>query len=285
MSHSIGAHLSTAGGYQKALDTILQIGGNCVQIFSSSPRTWASAHPSEEFLMQFNSIRKALGINPIYFHANYLINLADPGTTGEKSVTSLIQELKLANQIKVKGSVVHTGSFKNKNETRSLREHPNYPILLANIKTVLVETPEETYLILENAGTRKIGEKIDQLGEIIHDLDSSRLKVCLDTCHLHAAGYALSTQDEFDSFMSMFDSLVGLDRLELVHMNDSKDALGSLRDRHENIGQGFVNSQMFRFFLNDKRTCHVPIILETPGFDGKGPDKKNIDIVKRFITE
>ncbi len=285
MDRIIGAHLSTSGGYAKALEGIALREGNCLQIFSSSPRTWASASPSADSIMQFTKLKSTLRIDPVYFHANYLINLADPETTGEKSVLALIQELHLAHQMGVRGSIVHTGSFKNKNVTRSLKEHANYPILLGNIQKVLAQTPEDTFVILENAGTRKIGETIDQLGEIIHDIVNPRLKICLDTCHLHAAGYALTTQHEFDSFLANFDKLIGMDQLELIHMNDSRDSAGSLRDRHENIGQGFVNPHMFQFFLNEKRTRHVPIILETPGFDGNGPDKKNIDILKSFITE
>ncbi|MBP9691330.1 deoxyribonuclease IV [Candidatus Woesebacteria bacterium] len=282
MNHRIGAHLSTSGGYHKALEQIVHVGGNCLQIFSSSPRTWQSASPHEDTITRFGDLKKQLHIDSVYFHALYLVNLADDAATGEKSVRALTSELCLAQRMGVKGSVIHTGSFKSKNKDVPLSCHDekNYPILLAQIKSVLRETPPETLLILENAGTRKIGQTIEQLSEIITDVDDKRVRVCLDTCHLHAAGYDLRSPKDFDHFLTSFDALIGLEKLEVVHLNDSRDPFNSLRDRHENIGKGNVGIEVFQNFLNHQKTKHLPFILETPGFDGNGPDKENIDILK-----
>jgi len=281
----IGAHLSISGGLHKALENINNKGGTCLQIFSSSPRTWKPSDFSDNDIQLFLKTKHKLNIDPIFFHAMYLINLADPGQTGERSKKALIHELSQAPKLEVMGSIVHTGSFKEDNKTLSCRDRKNYKTLLNNIQFVLEQTPKESQLILENAGNRKIGQTIDQLAEIIEDVGSERIRVCLDTCHLHAAGYDLSANKLFDNFIEDFDEKIGLKKLAVVHMNDSKDHLGDLRDRHDNIGEGNVSIEVFRNFLNNPRTKHIPFIIETPGFDKKGPDKQNIDILKKLIHE
>lgn len=277
----IGAHLSTSGGYHKAIQSIAEKGGNCLQIFSSSPRTWKSASVSDETVQEFNRARKVMNIGPIYFHALYLANLAFDNETGRKSVQAMIDELTLASKMGVKGSVIHTGSF--------IKPQPDYPghdvyeEVIINIRKILENTPDDTLLILENSGNKKIGQKLDELGVIIDAVESDRVKVCLDTCHLHVAGYDLSDQKKFEDFLLAFDTLIGIERLEVVHLNDSKDPFDSSRDRHENIGKGMVGIEVFKNLLNHEKTNHLPFILEVPGFDGNGPDKENIDAVKRLV--
>ncbi|PIZ64207.1 hypothetical protein CO051_04655 [Candidatus Roizmanbacteria bacterium CG_4_9_14_0_2_um_filter_39_13] len=285
MTLRIGAHLSISGGLLNAIKSIKDKGGNCLQIFSSSPRTWSKSTISRNDITTFLDAKKTSGVDPIFFHALYLINLADPDQTGKKSVEALIHELSLAPQLDVLGSIVHTGSFKNDNKTLSCRDKKNYKTLLTNINSVLENTPGESLLILENAGNRKIGQTIDQLCEIIQDVNNPRIRVCLDTCHLHAAEYDLRSKQNYKRFLDEFDTKIGLDRLEVVHMNDSKDKLGDLRDRHENIGEGYVGVEVFTNFLNDPRTKMIPFIIETPGFDKQGPDKKNLDLLKGFVRE
>lgn len=278
----LGAHLSIAGGYEKAVESITKIGGNCLQIFSSSPRTWADAKINGDQIKIFLTEKKKKNIDPVYFHACYLVNLADSAEVGEKSVHSLIYELNFASKMNVKGSIVHTGSFKKMTGNEYITDFDNYTGLINNINNVLSETPSNTLLILENAGNRKIGMKIDHLAAIISDVNDSRIKVCLDTCHLHASGYDLRSNSHFEEFLDEFDQKIGLEKLEVVHMNDSRDAIGTLRDRHENIGEGYVGTEVFQNFLNNPRTMHLPFIIETPGFDDKGPDKKNLDILKEY---
>ena len=208
--------------------------------------------------------------------------MADPGETGKKSIDILINELNLANQLNITGSIVHTGSFKSKVENLVCHDQENYPQLLANLKNVLNNSPINTYLILENAGTRKIGQTINQLAEIIKDVNSQRIRICLDTCHLHAAGYDIGDEKKLDKFLDNFDTKIGLEKLEVFHLNDSKDDFGSLRDRHENIGEGKVGIDVFKNLLNNPRTKSKSFIIETPGFDKKGPDKKNLDTLKEL---
>lgn len=279
----IGAHLSIAGGYHKALERINAIGGNCLQIFSASPRGWNRAILTEEAKQLFLETKKKLKTNEIFFHASYLVNLADEDRIGEESKKSLIAELSIASQLGVVGSIVHTGSFKGNPPAVWNVKDEKYSVLIHNIKDVLSNTPQDAFLILENAGNKKIGQNIDELASIIRDVHSDRLRVCLDTCHLFSGGYELSTQKKLDDFLSEFESKIGLKKLVVLHINDSRDPFDSGRDRHENIGEGTLSIEPFKLLIHDNRTKNLPFIIETPGFDGKGPDKKNIDILKSLV--
>jgi len=277
---NIGAHLSIAGGYHKALERLAAIGGNCLQIFSASPRGWNKVTLTEESKQLFLEMKKKLLINDVFFHASYLVNLADEGRIGEESKKSLIAELKVASQLGIVGSIVHTGSFKDNPPAVWNMDDDKYSILIRNIKEVLENSPRDTFLILENAGNKKIGQNIDELASIIRDVKSDRLKICLDTCHLFSAGYELSSQQKLKDFLDEFEKKIGLDRLLVLHVNDSRDPFNSGRDRHENIGQGTLGMEPFILLVNNNTTKNLPFIIETPGFDGKGPDKKNLDILK-----
>ena len=280
----LGAHLSIAGGHINALKKIIEIGGNCLQIFSASPRGWNFAEFTDTQIEEFKIIKNELQIDPIYFHASYLVNLADTGRISQLSKNLLIHELKIASQLGVRGSIIHLGSYKDTNKDSLFNGLDSvYSSFIEDIKYILEKTPQDTFFIIENAGNRKIGLKLEEISEIITDVANSRLKVCLDTCHLHAAGYDLSSQEKFAAFIKLFDSLIDLDRLEVIHLNDSKDTLGSLRDRHENIGQGHVGINIFTQFINHQTTREIPMIIEVPGYDDKGPDKKNIDMIKHLV--
>ncbi|MGM0482494.1 MAG: deoxyribonuclease IV [Patescibacteria group bacterium] len=284
----IGAHTSTAGGYSKAVERVSQIGGNCLQIFSTSPRSWKPADPDEKEEERFKEALRGYSVSPVYFHASYLINLAGSDEIQEKSVGALIAELQVAGRFDIRGTTVHLGSFKkgrSQDGRKPLFEEDEsaYKDLLDNIKEILKETPEETLFIIENMGTRKIGMSLEEIAFIVEKINSSRVRVCLDTCHLHAAGVDISTADRLDSFLRRFDDLMGLSLLEFFHINDSKDEFGSLRDRHENVGEGEIPESVFSLLLDHPKTKDLPFITEAPGFDGKGPDKKNIDIIKGLL--
>lgn len=277
--------MSIAGGYHKALERVAALGGNCLQLFSTSPRGWGKTVLTPDAKKAFLETKKAMSIGPVFFHASYLINLADDGRVGLQSKESLIHELTVASQLGVVGSIVHTGSFKGDTTVVwDVSQDKKYSVLIHNINEVLTHTPSDTYLILENAGNRKIGQNIEELSTIIRDVDNERIKVCLDTCHLYSAGYDLSNQDKFDAFMTEFDKKIGLNRLVVIHANDSRDPFDSGRDRHENIGVGTLGLSPFQILLHDKRTRHLPFIIEVPGFDGMGPDKKNMDILKNLTN-
>lgn len=280
----LGAHQSISGGFTEALKRIKKIGGNTLQIFSSSPRGWKNTEISNQEINKFRVLKKELQIEPVYFHASYLINLADNSKIGYLSKKSLINELMLASNLNIKGSIVHLGSFKNHQSPKSdFQNNSHYQILFKNIIEILDQTPKNTIFIIENAGNRKIGQTLEELSFIFKQLNSERVRLCLDTCHLFANGYQFKTQKELDEFLSQLDQLNLLSILELWHLNDSRDPLNSGRDRHENIGQGTIGIEEFKVLLNHPQTKNYPFIIETPGFNNEGPDKKNLDILKSLI--
>ena len=313
-SHIFGGHVSIAGGYKEALTRAVAIGGNALQMFSGSPRGWNLPQVAPAEAEVFKAEAKRFGITASYFHASYLINLADDGHNGQHSVDALVAELNVAELLGVRGSIIHLGSFKIKEErnpstpkTQTLLIPPllkgvsesarvgdlrkreyvkpeKYDLLISNIKAVLQKSPKDTLFIIEDMGMRKIGRSLDEIANIIKDVGDPRVKVCLDTCHLHAAGYDITTAKKLDEFLKYFDDAIGLDRLECFHINDSRDEFGSLRDRHDNIGEGKVGKDVFKLILNHPKLRHLPFLLEVPGFDDTGPDKKNLDILKGMVT-
>ncbi|KKW20743.1 MAG: hypothetical protein A2W52_04495 [Candidatus Taylorbacteria bacterium RIFCSPHIGHO2_02_49_25] len=294
-----GGHVSIAGGYKEALPRAKALGGNALQMFSASPRGWNLPQVAPAEARVFREEMKKHSIEVAYFHASYLINLADSGPNGKHSVEALIAELNVAEALGVRGSIIHLGSFKEEKAKRedlmptlftstrapSYAKHPNYNLLISHIKTILEKTPAKTLFIIEDMGMRKIGRDLKEIAQIVSDVNSQRLKVCLDTCHLHAAGYDITTRQKLDKFLEMFDQLIGLERLECFHVNDSRDPFGSLRDRHANLGEGKVGENVFKLLLNHPKTKHLPFILEVPGFDDRGPDKKNMDMLKSFARD
>ena len=293
MTLKLGAHQSISGGYTEALRRINNIGGNCLQIFSSSPRGWNFAKPNEDEVKQFAELITKLRIDPIYFHATYLINLADDSRIGHMSKMSLISEMNLAPKFGIKGSIIHLGSFKNKEKNKKLpienylmndRDQDNkYKTLINNIKEVLEKTPKESLFIIENAGNRKIGQTLEEISQIVKDVNDPRVKICFDTCHLFSNGYRFNDSGELDAFFAKLSKLEINDLIEVWHVNDSRDEFDSGHDRHDNIGEGKIGIDEFKALLNHPKTKKYPFIIETPGFDGNGPDKKNLDILKSLV--
>lgn len=276
-SPTIGAHVPLAGGFAGAARRATAIGAAALQMFSSSPHRWGRQEVDEHDVAAFRAHADAHHINPRYFHASYLLNLADGGRIGKASITALTHELILAPKLGVRGSIVHVGSWKG--------GAPDYDRLADVIRDILQKTPSETLFIMENSGTRKIGVALEDIAALAARVRSPRFKVCLDTCHLWSAGYDIRTRETIDAFLKTFDAKVGMERLELWHANDSRDPMGSYRDRHENIGEGTIGLAPFRALINHHKLKSFPFILEVPGFDGGGPDKRNVDILTKLSEE
>lgn len=274
----LGAHLSITGGYVEALKRAENIGANALQIFSSPPRNWSLKEPDEKSVKLFLQTKKELDIEPIYFHTTYLINLAGENGVAERSVEFLIKELNLAPKLDIRGSVIHLGSFKGQKTEKAFGQ------FIKNIRKILKKTPKESLFIIEGAGNRKIGVTLEEIAEIINDLKDKRVRVCLDTCHLWSAGYDISDSKKLNAFLDEFDKKISLEKFELWHCNDSRDSFASFRDRHENIGQGVIGLKAFETLLNNKRINARAFIIETPGLDGNGPDKENLDVLKGLVT-
>lgn len=281
-SPRIGAHLSAAGGILRTLEKAESIGANCMQLFSGSPLRWLPNKLSLEDREKFKSLCQEKDIGPIFIHGVYLINLAadDPVHRG-RSEDALIADLTFAESIGGEGVIFHLGS------------HPSgwsgtkKDALIASFQKILENSPSETSLIVENVagGGTKIGNTLSQLGQIKDDVRSSRIKFCIDTAHAFESGYDLRTKSTVETFIKEVDRTVRWESVASFHANDSKTKLGSGLDRHENIGEGEIGLEGFRALLTAKETEHISFILETPGFDGKGPDLKNIQILKKLLEE
>ena len=273
----IGAHVSSSGGISKAIDRGAEIGCETIQIFGSSPQSWAFKPVPEVEKEAFRQKTVETGITPAFFHAIYLINLGTADQANlEKGVQSLINYMNLAADIGAGGVIFHPGSHKGVGYQAIL------PQAVAAIQRVLDGSTEGPYLCLENmAGMgQHIGAKFEELGGILKAVDSPRLRICLDTQHSFAAGYDLTTPDGVEAMIAQFDEVIGLEKLAAVHANDSKQLCGSGMDRHDNIGEGFIGEAGFEAIMSNPAFKDLPFFLEVPGFEGKGPDQRNIDILK-----
>ncbi len=280
----IGAHVSSAGGHHLVFERARAIGAEAVQLFISAPQQWKLPAISDDQVDLFRRQRDAAGI-PAFFHGVYLINF---GTQDEalvdRSVASLRAYRHFAGQMGVVGTIFHVGSHLGAGYDGAMAER-----IAGMLATVLDDEPDNpSLLILENnAGQGNcIGGKFWELGAIIRALGGHpRVAVCIDTCHAYAMGYDLATPDGCSQAMDEFDREVGFERLVAVHANDTKQPLGTFRDRHENIGEGHIGTGGFRTLMGHPAFREVPFLLEVPGFDGKGPDVKNIRRLKKVRAE
>ncbi len=273
----IGAHVSAAGGISKSIDRGLEIGCEAIQIFGSSARSWAFKPPSEKEMNAFRERRAETGMGSVFFHAIYLINLGSPNPElVEKGVQSLINYMTLAADIGADGVVFHPGSHKGQGYDQVFDQ------AVSAIQRVLDNTPEGPFLCLENmAGMgQHIGARFEELGGILRQVDSPRLRICLDTQHSFAAGYDLTTPQGVTDMIAQFDEAIGADNLAAVHANDSKQLCGSGVDRHDNIGEGYIGEAGFASIMGHPAFRDVPFFLEVPGFAGDGPDQRNVDLLK-----
>lgn len=275
----IGAHVSTAGGINKAVARGQDIGCEAIQIFGSSPQTWAFKPVPGEQIELFKQDLAEAGIGPVFLHAIYLINLGTPNQDNLlKGIGSLVNYMTLAASVGAAGVVFHPGSHGGRGFEAVLHQ------TVDAIKKVLDASPDGPCLAVENmAGMgQHIGARFDELGEILLAVDSPRLKICLDTQHSFAAGYDLSNPGGIQAMLDELDAGPGSANVAVVHANDSKRVCGSGVDRHDNIGEGFIGEAGFAFIMGNPAFADVPFLLEVPGFEGKGPDQRNIDVLKKI---
>jgi deoxyribonuclease-4 len=275
----IGAHVSPAGGLPRAVERGVERGCLAIQIFNQSPRMW---RPTAYTPANFEAFREAMSASPIesvLIHAVYLLNCAtDDPEMAEKTLTSLVQSLRVGEGIGAAGVVLHPGSAK----TGDVGE------AIARAGTVIAQALAGTSgceLHLENtAGTGgTLGRSFEELAALVDAVGGDpRLGICLDSCHLLASGYDIRTAPGLTETLDEFDRVLGLDRLRSLHLNDSANPLGSNRDRHANLGLGELGERGCAVFLSEPRFEALPIVLETPGPEGSGPTAEEVALAGKL---
>ena len=274
----IGAHVSAAGGLPKAVGRAQEIGAEAMQLFASSPRAWKFKAPEDAIVEKFRESSEQAGMGPTVFHGIYLCALGSQDEAlVERSIESLTNHLQTAERVGALGVIFHPASHRGVGFDRVLNQ------FVEGVKKVLDAAPGEALLMLENSAGAgdHIGSKLSELGEIIRNVGSERVHVCLDTQHLWAAGYELNNPEKLEDMLAEFDSEIGLDRLSAIHANDSMRPLGSAVDRHDNIGEGEIGVAGFELMMSRPEFANVPMYLEVPGFEKGGPDKKNVNLLKK----
>ncbi len=259
----IGAHMSIAGGVSRALDRGADLGLDTIQIFTKNANQWRGKPITDTERERFIQRRGETGIDPVVAHDSYLINLASPDREMlERSLRAFEDEMDRCHILKVPYLVMHPGGHLGSGESRGIKQ------IGEAIRVALMEKEETgVRVILETTAGQgtQLGYRFEHLRDIMDTVDMpERMGVCLDTCHIFAAGYDIRTREAYAETMDRFDEVLGLETLLVIHANDSKKGLGSRVDRHEHIGMGQIGEEAFSFFLNDSRLNRLPYILETP---------------------
>lgn len=280
-----GAHLSIAGGYHRAIQAAAELGMDTVQLFTSSPSQWNRKPIAPAEVEEFQKSLKASKLKFPTAHDSYLINLAAPDDgLYRRSIASFVDELDRAEALGLTYLVTHPGAHTGSGEKEGLVK------VVAALDEVHALRPDCPVMVLleTTAGQgSSLGAKFEHLAYLLETVkDAKRLGICLDTCHVFAAGYALGTDDEYDATFREFDRVIGLKWLRLFHVNDSVKPLGSRVDRHAGLGVGKIGLNAFRRIVTDERFAKLPMILETPkeAADGTAMDPINLGILREFLS-
>jgi deoxyribonuclease-4 len=292
MTQLLGAHMSTAGGVHKALQRAVPLGCTTIQIFSKNNMQWFAKPLGKDEVARFDLLRKQTRIGPVFSHAGYLINLGatNPGVY-EKSLRALVDELQRAEALGLPFVVLHPGSHMGRGEEAGLKQIASaLDQVFAERRERACPAPVRIALEITAGQGNCLGNRFAHLARI-YDLVAhpDRLAVCLDTCHLFAAGYDIRTQRGYARTMSELDRVIGTKQVVAIHVNDSKTPLGSRVDRHTHIGKGQLGLAAFRFVMNDPRFKRVPKVLETPKepeIDGVSKmDRVNLAVLRKLVRK
>lgn len=280
----LGAHMSIAGGHALAFERLAQVGGEALQIFVKNQRQWRTAPLKKEAIAAFRAAWQDHNRLPVAVHDSYLINLAAPDPElAARSVVALADELTRAGLLGIPYLIMHPGAHGGDAVEAGLAR------FTANLDLALAEAgpANEVMVLLETTAGQGtgLGSRFEELAAVIQaSRFTDRLGVCLDTCHLFAAGYDIRTPATYAATFAEFDRVVGLERLHFFHLNDAKKELGSRVDRHEHIGRGKIGREGFRLLLNDPRFAAHPMVLETPKSKDLHEDKANLAVLRGLLA-
>jgi deoxyribonuclease IV len=280
----LGAHESIAGGYYKSVEIAKRVGADCVQLFTKNNSQWRAKPILDDEAALFRATLKKLKIKHPLSHASYLINLAAPDAElWMKSIDSFVVEMLRAEQLGIPYVVVHPGAYTTSSLEAGLKR------VTAALDEVHSRLPKlEARVLLETTSGQGscLGCRFEHLAEIIGAVrEPNRVAVCIDTCHIFSAGYAMRTEAEYQATMRELDKIIGLKLVKAIHLNDSKAKFGSGVDRHAHIGRGEMGLEPFRLLLNDKRFRRVPMYIETKKGEenGRDLDEINLEVLRSLV--
>lgn len=278
----LGTHVSVAGGMHRAFDRALKIGCTTMQVFVKNANQWSGRPLTDDDIQNYKTAAAGATAFPVIAHAAYLINLcATNPDTLRKSRGGFEDELRRCEELGIMGLVVHPGAHLGEGEEAGIRA------IAASLNAIHARTEGfATRSLLEvtaGQGTT-LGYRFEHLRDILAQLDApDRAGVCLDTCHIFAAGYDFRTAEGWEDMMEQFARVIGLPRLAAIHVNDSRHECGSRKDRHEHIGKGKIGLDGFRHLMNDPRLKHVPKILETDKSEDLHEDIENMNLLRSLL--
>lgn len=272
--------MPTGRGLGDAVRRGKAIGCTAIQVFTSSPQQWKAKEPDAKVIADFKQAQAETGISAVVSHDSYLVNLCAPNPEiRAKSLAGLKGELQRCSAYGIRYAVSHIGAHMGQGEEEGLR------IAAEGLLEVLKDSPDDTMILAETTAGQgsALNYRFEQLGKLIELCHGHpRLGVCLDTCHVFAAGYDLSTESGYAELWAEFDQTIGLERLKAIHCNDSKKPLGSRVDRHEHLGKGCIGLRCFELLVNDPRFAQVPILVETP--EAETMHEANVKRLWEFIA-
>jgi deoxyribonuclease-4 len=275
-----GYHVSVSGPPVSAILNGIDAGCETIQMFPGSPQQWGTTHVSDEDALEFIEARANAAIDPVVFHSIYLVNMASPSEPiFNRSISALASSLDKADRLGAQAVITHIGNHKGEGEAFGLRR------IAEAIAECFAKSPGEAMLLLETtagAGT-SIGSTFEQFGAVFEESGRpERLGFCLDTCHVFAAGYDISSAAGIDGMLEELDRFIGLDRLKMIHMDDTSSRPGSNLDRHAHIGQGLIGLDAFRYIVNHETLAGLPAIVEVP--HGKEDEPDDLELLRSLVT-
>lgn len=276
----VGGHVSAAGGLQEVVARARERQFDVIQLFASPPQGYKPITHTIEEAHAFRDECRENNISAVFFHAIYLLNLAsEKPFIVHQSKQSLVDYMRFGHEAGTVGTIFHVGSV-GKGQFSDRRVQ-----IIEAMREIIKETPEDQYLIMENAagGGGRVGVTLDELSQLHDGVGSERLKLCLDTQHLWGSGINVGERDIFGKWLEELNKKIGIEHVVCLHVNDSKVPYASMKDRHENIGEGSIGKEGLRNALSQSMLQGIPLIMEVPGFDDKGPDLKNRDILQSLL--
>ena len=277
----LGAHMSIAGGVNKAIERGAALSCTAIQLFTKNANQWKGKPFAKEKIERFAELRKKSNIFRILVHNAYLINLASYNNSlRTKSINALIDEIGRCKALSIPCIIIHPGAHLGAGEDEGIKN------IINGLNIALTKTngwPVDIALETTAGQGTNIGYRFEHLSRIIDGIkDNERVKVCLDTCHIFTAGYDISFAEGYVNVMKEFDRIIGFDRLVCFHVNDCKKGLGSRIDRHEHVGKGTLGALLFRLIMNDRRFENIPKIIETPKGNDMKNDRRNLNVLRKM---